>query len=115
LSFCNLSGIQNLGVTLDFGHSMSTHERPAQSAVLLTKANGLFHIHLNDKDNRSDWDLIPGSNHLWEFVEFLDTLNKLEEKDRWFAFDVTSKEIDPVQNFSIAMAMTRKLDRICTH
>lgn len=112
LAFCNLSGIQNLGVTLDFGHSVLAHERPAQSAVLLTKAKRLFHIHLNDNDNRSDWDLIPGSYHLWEFVEFLHTLKKLGKKDRWFAFDVSPKEIDPVQNFNTAMAMTRKLEEI---
>ncbi|UCF96256.1 MAG: sugar phosphate isomerase/epimerase [Spirochaetaceae bacterium] len=112
LSFCNLSGIPNLGVTLDFGHSLLAQERPAQTAVLLSKAKKLFHIHLNDNDNRADWDLIPGSFHLWEFVEFIYTLNKLEGKDRWFAFDVTPKEIEPVQNFSTVMATTRKLEEI---
>jgi xylose isomerase len=112
LSFCNLTGIENMGVTLDFGHSVLANERPAQSAVLLTRANRLFHVHLNDNDNRSDWDLIPGSYHLWEFVEFLYTLRRLEDKDRWFAFDVTPKELDPVQNYGTAMSVTRKLEEV---
>ncbi|MBN2551964.1 MAG: sugar phosphate isomerase/epimerase [Spirochaetales bacterium] len=112
LSFCHLSGIENLGVTLDFGHSTLAHERPAQSAVMLSKAGKLFHIHLNDNDNRSDWDLIPGSHHLWEFIEFFYTLKKLGEQDRWVAFDVMPKEIDPVQNFGTVMSTTRKLEEI---
>jgi xylose isomerase len=112
LSFCTLSGIPNLGVTLDFGHSLLAYERPAQSAVMLCKANRLYHIHLNDNDNRADWDLIPGSYHLWEFVEFLYTLRKLELGERWFAFDVTPKEIEPVKSFSAVMSMTRKLQEI---
>jgi xylose isomerase len=112
LSFCTMSGISNLGVTLDFGHSLLAQERPAQSLVMLSRADKLFHIHLNDNDNRSDWDMIPGTFHLWDFVEFLYTLDKLEAIDRWFAFDVTPKEIDPVENFRTVISLTRKLEEI---
>lgn len=112
LSFCLMTGIHNLGATLDFGHSILTYERPAQAAVMLANAKKLFHIHLNDNDTRGDWDLIPGSYHLWEYIEFFYTLKKIDQPQRWIAFDVMPKEIDPVHNFNTVIAMTRKLEEI---
>lgn len=111
-SFCLWAGIDNLGATFDIGHSLLARENPAQAAVLLAKANRLFYVHLNDNDGFWDWDMIPGTYHLWEFVELFYTLRKLGYDNDWYAFDVFSKEVDQVETFGVVMAMTRKLEEI---
>jgi len=108
-SFCQLVGASNLGVTLDIGHALYTGERPAQSAALLAKANRLFYVHLNDNDGRWDWDMLPGSYHIWEFIEMFYYLGQLGYDDDWYAFDVFPKEIDTVDTFKAAVTLTRKL------
>jgi len=112
VSFCQLTGAANLGVTLDIGHSLLAGERPAAAAVLLARAGRLFYVHLNDNDGHWDWDMLPGAYHLWETVEFLYALRKLGYDNDWFAFDVAPKEIDTVANFTAAMRLTRKLEQI---
>ncbi len=112
LSFCMLSGAENLGITLDIGHSLLAQEQPSQAAALIARANRLFYVHLNDNDGNWDWDMLPGTYHLWQTVEFLYMLPKLGYDDDWYAFDVAPKEIDTVENFSAAMTLTRKLEEI---
>ena len=112
VSFCQLTGAANLGVTLDIGHSLLAGERPSQAAVLLSRAGRLFYVHLNDNDGHYDWDLLPGAYHVWETVELLYTLRKLGYDNDWFAFDVAPKEVDTVANFTAAMSLTRKLEQI---
>lgn len=111
-SFCQWTNIDNLGATFDIGHSMLAGETPAQAAVLLAKTERLFYVHLNDNDGRWDWDMIPGTYHLWEFVELFHALPALAYDDDWYAFDVFAKEIDQVQTFDAVMRMTRKLESI---
>jgi xylose isomerase len=111
-SFCHLTGADNLGVTLDIGHALYTGERPAQSAVLLSRAKRLFYVHLNDNDGRWDWDMLPGAYHFWEFVEMLYYLRQLGYDDDWYAFDVFPKEIDTVETFKAVTTLTRKLEEI---
>jgi xylose isomerase len=112
VSFCQLTGADNLGVTFDIGHALIAEERPAQSAALLARANRLFYVHLNDNDGRWDWDMLPGAFHVWEFVELFYTLRKLGYDDNWYAFDVFSKEFDVTEHFQAAVALTRKLEEI---
>jgi len=111
-SFCQWLDVDNLGATFDIGHSLLAQEHPAQAAVLLAKTKRLFYVHLNDNDGFWDWDMIPGTYHLWEFVELFYTLRKLGYEDDWYAFDVFSKEVDQVETFDAVMAMTRKLEEI---
>jgi xylose isomerase len=111
-SFCQLAGADNLGATLDIGHAIYSGERPAQAAALLARANRLFYVHLNDNDGRFDWDMLPGSYHLWEFVEMFYYLRKLGYDDDWYSFDVFSKEIDTVDNFNAVVTLTRKLESL---
>ena len=111
-AFCQLVGADNLGATLDIGHAILSGERPAQSAALLAKANRLFYVHLNDNDGKWDWDMLPGAYHLWETVEMLYTLRKIGYDNDWYAFDIFSKELDQVENYTAAMTLTRKLEEI---
>ena len=111
-AFCSMVNADNLGATLDIGHSILARERPSQAAVLLHRCKRLFYVHLNDNDGVWDWDMLPGAYHFWETVEFLYTLRKLGYDNDWYAFDVFPKELDTVTNFTAAMQMTRKLEEI---
>jgi xylose isomerase len=112
VSFCREVGADNLGVTLDIGHAILAGERPAQAVALLHRAGKLFYVHLNDNDRNWDWDMLPGSYNLWEFVEFLYYLQEVGYDDDWYAYDVMSKEIDSVQTFSTVTRLTRKMEKL---
>ncbi len=112
LTFCQSVGADNLGVTLDIGHSIQAGERPAQSVALLSRANKLFYVHLNDNDRNWDWDMLPGAFNLWDTLEFLYYLDQVGYDNDWYAFDVLSKEVDPVEHFNLVMKLTRKLENL---
>ncbi len=110
LSFCNSTGSPNLGVTMDFGHSILGGERPAQALSLLSRANKMFYVHLNDNDRNWDWDMLPGAYHVNELIEFLYYLKKINYDNDWYAYDVMSKEVDTVEHFSLVTKLTRKFE-----
>lgn len=112
VAFCQMVNADNLGITLDFGHALCAGERPSQSAALAARANRLFYVQVNDNDGRFDWDMLPGSMRLWDNVEFYYYLRKLGYDDDWYSFDVIPKELDPIENFNAAFAMTRKMEAI---
>ena len=112
VSFCGQVGLENLGVTLDIGHAILAGERPAQSVAMLHRAGRLFYVHLNDNDRHWDWDMLPGSYNLWDFVEFLYYLQEVGYEEDWYAYDVMSKEIDTVETFNSATRLTRKLENL---
>lgn len=112
LSFCQKTGIENLGVTLDIGHSIQAGERPAQSVALLSQSRKLFYVHLNDNDRNWDWDMLPGAFNLFEFIEFFYYLNLVGYQDDWYAFDVLSKEVEPLDHFNLVTKLTRKIEEL---
>ncbi len=111
LAFCDRLGRDNVGVTLDFGHSIYAGERPAQSAAMLARENRLFYVHLNDNDKYWDWDMIPGAYNFWESVEFFYYLKKIGYDD-WYGYDVLSKEHSPLDVFNTVTYATLKLKEI---
>jgi len=112
LSFCQSVGAENLGATLDIGHSIQGGERPAQSVALLQRAGKLFYVHLNDNDRNWDWDMMPGAYNFWDFIEFFYYLGLAGYRDDWYAFDVLSKEVDLVEHFRVTAQLTRKLEAL---
>lgn len=112
LSFCQSVGAENLGVALDIGHSIQAGERPAQSVALLQRAGKLFYVHLNDNDRNWDWDMLPGAYNFWDFIEFFYYLKQAGYTDDWYAFDVLSKEVDPVEHFKVTAKLTRRLEAL---
>ncbi len=107
--FCEQVGLPNVGLTLDFGHSIQANERPAQALVMTHMANRLFHVHYNDNDKFFDWDLLPGSYNFWDSIEFLYYLKHKVKYDGWISFDIMPKEHDTAQAFSVTFALTDKL------
>lgn len=112
LAFCQSVGADNLGVTLDVGHSLLGRERPGQAVALLARAGRLFYVHVNDNDRNWDWDMIPGAYHFWETIEFFYYLKRAGYTDDWYAYDVFAKEADTAETFTVSLAVTRQLEEI---
>ena len=69
--------LPNLGIALDYGHAALGYETPAE-AVAMCKMYGdkLKHIHINDNYRLWDDDMIVGSVHTLEYLEFFYWLKK---------------------------------------
>jgi xylose isomerase len=67
----------NIGVILDYGHALYAGENPAETVALLNKyGNLLCHIHINDNYRYWDDDLIVGTVHTLEYLEFFYWLDR---------------------------------------
>lgn len=87
LLICQEIGVGNVGVTIDFGHSLNAYETPAETVALLKKyGNKLFHVHMNDNYRHWDDDMIVGSIHTIETLEFFYWL-KRTKYDGWLSID----------------------------
>lgn len=69
-------GVPNVGILLDFGHSLYGGESPADAAQLAIDHGRLFGMDVNDNMRGWDDDLIAGSVHPIELFEFFWTLRK---------------------------------------
>ncbi|WP_182113123.1 MULTISPECIES: TIM barrel protein [unclassified Actinotalea] len=67
-------GLDNIGVLLDFGHSLYGGESPADAAQLLIDHGLLWGMDVNDNLRGWDDDLMVGSVHITEVFEFFYTL-----------------------------------------
>lgn len=80
-------GEQNVGVTIDFGHALNAYETPGESVALLKKyGDKLFHVHMNDNFRHWDDDMIVGSIHTIETLEFFYWLRRTDY-DGWLSID----------------------------
>lgn len=72
-------GLPNLGIALDYGHAALGYETPAE-AVAMCKMYGdrLKHIHINDNYRLWDDDMIVGTVHTLEFLEFFYWLKRTD-------------------------------------
>ncbi len=95
LHLCAQVGLENVGITYDVGHALIAHEVPAATATLVADAGKLFYMHFNDNARDWDWDMIPGSVHVWDLLETLYYLDKLNWEG-WFCYDVLTRSGDDV-------------------
>jgi xylose isomerase len=68
--------VGNVGILLDFGHSLYGGESPAEAARLIHSRGLLYGIDVNDNFRGWDDDLVVGSVHLVETLEFFYTLRQ---------------------------------------
>lgn len=78
---------ENVGVTLDFGHALMSKEKPGDSVALLNRHGRLFNVHFNDAYGEWDDDLIVGSVHIPDTLEFLYYLDATGY-DGWLGLDI---------------------------
>lgn len=118
LHVCSEVGKPNIGANLDVGHSFAALESPAESAALLAGKGRLFYVHTNDNaGDGGDWDMISGSVHFWQWLEFLFTLDKVGYEG-WLGGDLAPKIMSPVEIFDtntrMIQRMIKLLDRLGT-
>ncbi len=65
------AGAPNLGVTVDFAHSLYCGEQPAYAAHLIHRRSRLLGVHLNDGYAKRDDGLMVGAVHLRSTLELL--------------------------------------------
>jgi sugar phosphate isomerase/epimerase len=81
------TGLSNVGVCIDVGHSFVAGENVAESAaVLQSHGNRLFHMHFNDNYRLWDDDMIMGSLHFVEYLELLFWLREINYRG-WYSMD----------------------------
>jgi xylose isomerase len=108
LLLLNEIGIDEMGVTLDFGHSMYGNENPAEAVALLAESRFRYYIHINDNNGRWDWDYMVGTHHLLDYVEFLYYLRKYSYKD-FLTSDTSPTRWDIKGTFEMNARLTNKL------
>ncbi|MEO3753159.1 TIM barrel protein [Streptomyces sp. B6B3] len=106
------AGVDNIGIVLDFGHSLMAGEAPAEALQLAHRHGRLESAELND--NWRDWDddLPVASVHLFETVEFLLALRRIGW-DRPVLLDQFPFREDPVAALSHSIETIRRLDAVC--
>jgi xylose isomerase len=101
-------GIDEMGITLDFGHSMYGNENPAEAVSLLARSRFLYYIHINDNNGKWDWDYMVGTHHLLDYVEFLYYLQK-HGYDDFLTSDTSPTRWDIKGTFEMNVRLTNKL------
>lgn len=108
LCLLNDIAIPEMGVTLDFGHSMYGNENPAEAVALLEASPFSYYVHINDNDGRWDWDYFCGTKHFLDYVEFLYYLQKYGYSD-YFTSDTSPTRWDIRGTFEANSRLTIKI------
>ncbi|GIK71754.1 MAG: xylose isomerase [Chloroflexota bacterium] len=104
-------GIPQLGVTLDFGHSIYGGNNPAEELVLLAESGHPYYLHINDNDGRWDWDYFCGAKHILEYAEFIYYARRYNYQD-YFTSDTSPTRWDICATFEANGRITNKLWRL---
>jgi len=109
-ALCLLNDIKvaNMGVTLDFGHSIYGNENPAEAVAMLAESQYKYYVHVNDNDGKWDWDYFCGTKHFLEYVEFLYYLKKYQYND-YFTSDTSPTRWDIKGTFEANSRLTNKI------
>lgn len=103
---------QNVGVTIDTGHSFVAGENVAESVVLAQRAgNLLFHMHFNDNYSSWDDDMIVGTVHSVVYIELLYWLKKTGY-DGWLSMDQYPYREDAVDAISESILWVKKFEKV---
>lgn len=108
LCLLNDIGVRGMGVTLDFGHSMYANENPAEALSLVAQTDYPFYIHINDNDARWDWDLMAGSRHLLDYMEFIYYLQEYKYTG-FLTSDTSPVRWDIRETFAVNARVTNKI------
>jgi len=106
-------GRPNVGMTLDYCHSLMAAESPAMSIALAASKNRLFGIHLNDGYGMGDDGLFFGSVNQLRALEFMYYLKKYHYEGLIY-FDTFPVRENPVEetemNLRMFNAFSRRID-----
>jgi len=109
LALITAIGRKNLGVTLDFGHSIWGGKNPAEELSLIHSTGVPYYIHINDNDGRWDWDFFCGSHHYLAYFEFIYYLHKFNYTD-YVTSDTSPTRWDIKRTFEANSRITGKIE-----
>jgi sugar phosphate isomerase/epimerase len=103
-------GLPNLGVTVDFAHSLYAGEQPAYAAHLIHRRSQLLGVHLNDGYAKRDDGLMVGAVHLRSTLELLRQIRRDGYKGALY-FDTfpDASGLDPVAECEANIATVNRL------
>ncbi len=111
------TGMENVGVTIDIGHALMAYENMAESAVLLSLYEKLFHLHVNDNFRYWDDDMAVGSVHFWETLELFYWLDEIGYNG-WLSLDLfpyregwEDISIQSIENMEIISEIISRVDK----
>ncbi|MEU2895999.1 sugar phosphate isomerase/epimerase family protein [Streptomyces griseoincarnatus] len=104
----------NVGVLLDFGHSLYGGETPAEAARMAIRRDKLFAIDVNDNFRGWDDDMVVGSVHLLETFEFFFALRDANWDGVWQLDQFPFRE-DPVEAARTGIRTMRAFHRALTY
>jgi xylose isomerase len=103
---------ENVGVNIDVGHLLYSHENLGEAVALIQNAgNKLFHLHLNDNYADADADMMFASVHLLAFVEMFYWLRKTNYSG-WKSLDLFNYRTDPAETIAEGVRWMMALDKM---
>jgi len=105
------TGLPNIGIVLDFGHSLFAKETPADVLQLVHRHGKLVSVELNDNLLEYDDDLVVGSMHLQHTLEFIIALRAIGWQKPWLLDQFPFRE-DPVEAARASVRAMRGLNRL---
>jgi xylose isomerase len=102
-------GRDDVGIVVDLGHSLFAKETPADVLSLVHEHGRLFTIEVNDNWREWDDDLLVGSIHLVETLEFFHEVRKIGW-DKPILLDQFPFREDPVEAARQSIQTVRRLD-----
>lgn len=103
-------GASNLGVTIDFAHSLYADEQPAFAAALIARKSKLLGLHLNDGYAKRDDGLMVASVHEFATLELLREVHRAGfEGAIYFDTFPDASGLDPVAECAANIRTVRRL------
>ncbi|TRY17695.1 TIM barrel protein [Tessaracoccus rhinocerotis] len=102
-------GLPNIGILLDFGHALYGGESPADSAQLAIDYGRLFGMDVNDNLRSWDDDMIAGTVHPIELMEFFHVLRSNNWEGVWQLDQFPFRE-DSVDAANMAIDFLKRID-----
>jgi len=107
LYLCERVGVPHIGVTMDVGHALVAKETPAEMLAIAGQADRLFYVHFNDNGREWDWDMLPAAVNLWDTVEMLFYMERLDWNG-WLAYDIVTRNGDPVETMEVGIEIVER-------
>jgi len=111
LHLCEQLRLPHVGVTMDMGHALVAGETPAEVLCLAQQAGRLFYVHFNDNGRDWDWDMLPASVNLWDTLEMLYWMERLDWQG-WLAYDVITRDGEPIEQMSATIAIVKAAQKL---
>ncbi len=109
IRLCQDAGSESLGVTFNAGHAMYDGGCAAAALAEVLESGLPYYLHFCDATTGWDWDLLAGSQHLWQWAEVLFYLVQ-DGYTGWLTADTFPVRQDAGEMFAANIAVT---ERIC--